>query len=796
MSWEPVVAVGRWGRLQIVIDGRDVTFFRDIPTEILSWSSGDPFDDASLIIRFPQISPFEELGKDEIDWLDGHRLVDLYLVRPDETKKKLWEGMIASIDEDTTDTDSSITAQCIGALYQLDYYVRAPKNLSEDQARLYERAIADEFYPPSDKVALRTSRCRVEYPDGMEDSGFITRYSGGWEKTLTQYIQRLLADMVHNPGFMREPGSEEIPPTPGINAVQEVVLDPEPPPWPWGSTYPSATLNGTFALEFRGLWTTGLRWDSTASDVKARLQALSNIDEVNVTGSGTNNSPWRIEFVGSKVRQRKQPRMKLDHSDLRHNHPTTRVTIIEHGEEGDDGEPAVPPSDPDPWEGAWTLMKNNGRIPVLKLRDEETVDWTVTVGQPGVSHSLKSDFSQTPNVIFGEGTDESATTWRNSTVEVTGSAETITRHHPLAWDERVHPARKDQSETGEETDPPPEEFSEDHVRVEIIQKYGSGVSLLDAKRSADQQIQRESSPGWFGTITLSSDPQEGSRFEIKAGTNLLLRHFRKHVPKNEDDPLPDPEEQGIVLHVAQAEVNFDNGTVDLTVDSKARDLATLAQLIERTKSENQNPAKMLMVNRESSRTDDTKFPWDYNAGSGSLTTESMAARRSDESLPIGRPDITPERFVFVNGTHHDPFKRWGIVSMVAAGKGTISRSEVRAFNEFGQPLEIPFHVGIYQEEISAYAMPLHPFQEGVWTPDPKEALTGFDPTAAVLWGQGGQRAGYWPGLESEGNPPTGIMIDEGTWQFEVSSLGTSVLWVAIYAEVDAYFQGRFFHGVQ
>jgi hypothetical protein len=965
MTWNASVERSVWGRLQVVIEDTDVTFFRDVPMEVVSWSSGDPFDDATAVFRFPQISPFEKEGVGELSWLRGHSLVDIYVVRPDTSRKKLWEGMVASIEEDLSESSSAITIQCIGALYQLDYYIRTPKNLDDGQERLYEHAIRNEFSPPNpEREAMKTGRCRIVYPEGMTDTGWKTKYSGAWENALTGYIQRLLADMVHNPGLIREPGSPEIPGTAGTNAVQDIVLAPDQPPFPWGNSYPSASLNGTFRLVFRNEYTPGrnspnaLRWNSTAADVKTALQNLSTIDEVNVSGLGTAASPWRVTFVGAKVRQRPQPAMKLIHDDLRHDHSKKRVTIIQAGETGTPSTPAVPPSDPEPWEGAWTLMKNRGRIPVLRLRDEATVSWTVHLGAPGVVHSLKSDYSQTPNVFYGEGTDESATTWRNSTVTVDNRGNAVTRHYPLAWDESTYPARKSVSEGGEPTDPPPLAYSDDNVRVEIVQKYGAGVSLLDARRSAEQQVIRESDPGWFGTITLTTDPEEGSRFEIKAGTNLRLKYFkglsparkeifqelldreifddqfhsipmlrgqfasvlrktlddagatvpstgstffsdvsgahadsinrlaalgivtgfndgtfrpdqaikrdemarylvkayewasgetltatynhfndsmgtsevsrtfvneaiendlvtmypnRSYYPRQEatrleagesmyllnsaldGDMLEDAE--GLFLHIAQAEVNFESGSVTLTVDSKSRDLATLAQLIERTKDENKNPAKMLMVNRESGSTDDTKFPWDYNAGSGSIPKQSRAARHG--TLPRGTPSANPDWFVYVNGANGSTWKRWTIVPVVAAGKGSVQRTEIRAYNSSGQPLAIPFHVGVYSLYITEYSMPQFPFQPGAFSQpaDSGDALSGYDPSAVVLWGQQGQRAGYWPGLESEGNPVTGILIDEGTWQFQLPE-GENVLWVAFYAEVNAWFQGRFYHGVQ
>ena len=788
MPLEQLIVQSEWGRLQLVVNDVDVTFFRDIPTRIVSWSSGDPFDDANAVITFPQISTYETVGEGDLEWLEGHALVDINLVTPEGEIKTLWEGMIASIEEDVTSDTSAVTVQCIGALYQLDYYVRAPKNLGEDQARPYEQAIGDEFYPPNEfREALRTSAMVIEYPAGMDQTGWETRYSGTWEKTLTGYIQRLLADMVHNPLF-EELIEEGVDPE---NALFEVVLDPDYPPFPWGNSYPSATLNGTFRFEFRDRLTPRIPYDGNAGAVKAAFEALPTVDEVTVTGSGTSGSPWRIEFTGSKVRHRWQPVIRLIHSDLRHNHGTTRVTRLQRGSRGQ--EPLI---DSDDYEGSWTLLKNTGRQPVLKQRDETNVHWHVGAGAPGVEHSLQSDYSQAPNVIFGEGTDESATTWRNSTVLMDrDTGETETNYYPLAWDERTWPARKGVSEAGEPTDPPPAEYSPENVRVEHMQRYGSGVSLLDAFRSSQQQLEKEKDPGWFGRITLNSDPEEGSRFEVKAGENIRLRYFRGHVPRDEDDLDPPEDEQGIVLHVAKVQCDFESGSVELTVDSKFRDLATLAGLIERLKSERKDPAKTLMANRSSGTTDDTKFPWDYAAGSGSLPKDAFATRVS--TMPVGSPNANPNFFVYVNGANGDPWKRWTIEPMVAAGKGSVSRAEVRAYTAGGAPLAIPFHVGVYSMYVTELSMPKYPFEEGAWLQpaESKDALTGYDPFAVVLWGQGGQRAGYWPGLESEGNPVTGILIDEGTWQFQVPE-GENVLWVAIYAEVNAYFQGRFFHGVQ
>ncbi len=254
--------------------------------------------------------------------------------------------------------------------------------------------------------------------------------------------------------------------------------------------------------------------------------------------------------------------------------------------------------------------------------------------------------------------------------------------------------------------------------------------------------------------------------------------------------------EGLLLHVSQAQADFESGTVSLTVDSKFRDLATLDQIIERTKAENQNPAKMLVANRESGTTDDTKFPWDYNAGSGSLPKKPRV-HKHDGDLPKGTPNVPEEEdwFVFVNGANSDAHSRWTVVPVVLAGKGSVSRSEIRAFDAAGNLKAIPFHVGVYSQYVTAYSMPANPFLPEALKESLDDPLAGYHSSAIILWGQDQQRAGYWPGLETEGNDPTGILIDEGTWQFQFAE-GEHVAYVAIYAEEDAYFQGRFHHGVQ
>src|SRR5690606_32681785 len=57
------------------------------------------------------------------------------------------------------------------------------------------------------------------------------------------------------------------------------------------------TDGGDFILVFDGESTDGIDWDADAATIKSELEALTGITEVNVTGSGTEEDPWEIEFV-------------------------------------------------------------------------------------------------------------------------------------------------------------------------------------------------------------------------------------------------------------------------------------------------------------------------------------------------------------------------------------------------------------------------------------------------------------------------------------------------------------------
>src|SRR5699024_2447623 len=108
---------------------------------------------------------------------------------------------------------------------------------------------------------------------------------------------------------------------------------------------------------------------------------------------------------------------------------------------------------------------------------------------------------------------------------------------------------------------------------------------------ARQEIasRRVHDPTWVGTATLSSDPINGSRWEIKAGENLWVKHM--YEPKRFDG------QGGLLLHISQANVK-QGGDVGLSLSYLADDMTTLASIMRNNK-DNMDPARRRSDSRSS-----------------------------------------------------------------------------------------------------------------------------------------------------------------------------------------------------
>ena len=235
---------------------QDVTFFRNAPTQLSSYSQADPFGDSTAEIQFPQITVFDDPnGSDLVNWFGLFSNVDIWYVpgvtdapttghtlwqnpltnKPTaiapgayyvgtqivRNRIKMWEGFSTSIEYSADETSHSLTVQCQGALFQLDRYLQKPYFPPRPQP--LEKMFADSF-DPRFKPHLRTQRMATIFPATWEKkvpqrnpavdsayvldakagsnwTGYASRQTGSWEKTLTGFIQNQLALMITQPGY-------------------------------------------------------------------------------------------------------------------------------------------------------------------------------------------------------------------------------------------------------------------------------------------------------------------------------------------------------------------------------------------------------------------------------------------------------------------------------------------------------------------------------------------------------------------------------------------------------------------
>jgi hypothetical protein len=286
-------------------------------------------------------------------------------------------------------------------------------------------------------------------------------------------------------------------------------------------------------------------------------------------------------------------------------------------------------------------------------------------------------------------------------------------------------------------------FAPSVPRVERYENFGGGITREEAITSAEAELARELRPGYFGTVTLRSDPQASSLLEIHAGEMLLLRGHRG-VDRS--------------LYIANARIDYPGRSATLTVDEKARDLPTLAAMMSRER-ELTDPSRRPQRTYRNAKAQEDRFPvWDCESGAGKFLRTQVQA-------------VT-----------------WKVVR-VPAGTGSIVRTD------FTVDTPAPFAIGVFDRDISPVELQRmgSPFDDRFWDyiPESKGLVVAF--------GGEGNAGGYFPGREGGENPITGElapltgrMVSNASWYVE-NYAGAAYLFVAVWVESPAtnYIQGRF-----
>ena len=327
------------------------------------------------------------------------------------------------------------------------------------------------------------------------------------------------------------------------------------------------------------------------------------------------------------------------------------------------------------------------------------------------------------------------------------------RFDPIAADPRT--VRFFTTSNGSYSTPNPA-YTRAVIPVETFIAYGEGTSKADGTRSARAELARYSNgPGTAGTITLTADPPEMHRLDIRAGMNVRVKFLHGTT--------------GVLMHVADVQVNPQANPVQvrLTVDEKARDLLSIAQILDRDRESRQDPAKnYINLRRRSAITRDQVITWDCEAGSGQIPRRSC------------------------------PGGQWSVFR-IAAGEaaGTLQQIDVQtvpaaafAFEVFAGPVSAAHLHSMVPAPLTARSDGYQPFD----VPGIQDELDRL----GYVDGFGGpnQAGGYWPGEQTSsidgtdhGHPITGRLRVDSSTTFLLKD--PPYLWVAVFPLTDTAIQG-------
>lgn len=179
-DWVPTSVINEpYARLQVVVEGTDITYLFDAPLPVPSWTRTEPFGSAEATVSIPQLTPFHVLPA----WCVPGANIDIRLVKITGGIVSLFAGVVDTFGHRA---DAGVfTLECTGVVFVDDLQLRQPAFLT--QPRDIGSVVAD---------VLTSAISRRHDPVAPVTTGCLTSVLGGWEPRVTGYITQMLATAV------------------------------------------------------------------------------------------------------------------------------------------------------------------------------------------------------------------------------------------------------------------------------------------------------------------------------------------------------------------------------------------------------------------------------------------------------------------------------------------------------------------------------------------------------------------------------------------------------------------------
>lgn len=184
LRWEPTDRVNEpYARFQTVVEGVDVSWVNGVPTPVPSFARVEPFGSHSATLEFPGVSVFHARPA----WAKNGANVSLHLVKLAGGTVRRFTGVVMNVGR--TEDAGVLRLDCHGIMFVGDEQPRrpsfstAPLDIGTAIARACN-AVVSRRYATMAAVA----------------TGATTSVEGGWEPTMSGYVQRLLATALTDAG--------------------------------------------------------------------------------------------------------------------------------------------------------------------------------------------------------------------------------------------------------------------------------------------------------------------------------------------------------------------------------------------------------------------------------------------------------------------------------------------------------------------------------------------------------------------------------------------------------------------
>ena len=663
IDWVPVDKISsEWGKIQMIIGGIDVTYFRDHPAEMGPWTSNEPNGDAATSVHFPQISWWERPNYNDIAWIEGGKDVTILLVRPDGSKKTLFEGLVVGVGH--SGQGLGITVNVLGCLYQADHtpYIQELYKSKRDIGT----AIADIM---DGAISRHYGLCNRPI------TGIPTNIRGSGGNRLTQGVQDLLST-----AFIAD-------------ATNQWTITNLPGRRPYIKLKDKTTHHWTMAMGHPGL----------ELDITNDFQQMVGI--VWGSGIGPNGDSW-----------------------FNAKYPGIRIESV----------PAYPLS-----VGA-VFVAGNGNIGFDEFADEmRTRGYKMASGDTYSTNDITEvkDAQKRAGITI-DGV-VGAQTW-TTIFGVGGSFASLAGAHiaPLAAYSRnvQFLERADGSIIG-----PNPQYNKSLLAIGRLVEYGD-VDKAQGIRFAQGEIRpRENcDPLWVGSATFNMDPENGSRWEMKAGENIFVKFMYPPLSRFSKD-------DGLLLHMSQVAVT-PGGSVTAQLSYLGHDMTTLAAIRNRNKN-TLDPARRGTTDRSSKISQDRIIPWDSEAGGGKIQMHNLQGGFWIVfPIPAGQIGIISET-LYICSTAIDS----GTITWAFNQDGALAGAKEFCVAIFSKPVTANFLQNLVGNPLTS---------AGTWS---KHAAVLEKAGLLQAYGASDQPAGYWPGQASEKTPKTGKMLDGSSWPWESAS---------------------------